>query len=63
MGFLSAKSFNLYINNMIKDISSISVGCKLETSSINILISADDTVVFSNSLENFNEIYIKLKAL
>lgn len=46
-GILSPLLFNIYINHVIETISNIKVGCKLGTTSSNIIAYADDMVLMS----------------
>ena len=59
-GILSPMLFKLYIDDLIKDISEMKIGCKLGFIRINILAYADNIVILSDTLENLEKIYIRL---
>ena len=48
-GILSPFLFNLYVDNLIANISNIGYGCKFGLSRVNIIAYADDMVLLSNS--------------
>ena len=48
-GILSPLLFNIYVNDMLNEISSLKVGCKLGINNANILAYADDICILSPS--------------
>ena len=51
-GILSPILLKLYINDVIKTISSMNVGCRLGTLKMNIIAYADDIVILSETRSN-----------
>ena len=56
-GILSPFLFKLYIDNVIDELSSKEIGCRLSFLRLNILAYADDIVLLSDSLDNLNFLY------
>ena len=60
-GILLSFLFNLYIDDVLKDISKLNKSCKLEINRINILAYADEIVLLTNSLDSLNNNFSLLK--
>ena len=62
-GILSPLLFKIYIDDVIRNITNLGIGCKLGFSTVNILCYADDVVLLSNTLEDLDTIYSKFYSL
>ena len=62
-GILSPFLFNIYINEIINEVSSMNVGCTLGINRCNMLVYADDVALIAGSVEDMDIIYSKFCTL
>ena len=60
-GIISPFLFKLYIDGVVRHLSSLDVGCRLSMSRINVIAYADDIVLLANSRSALDEIYSEFK--
>ena len=60
-GILSPLLFKIYINELLMKFNELEQGCKLGISKLNILAYADDVVIFCNTYEGLNELFVELE--